>query len=196
MKTEYQKCLNGEPYKGSDPEIARMNDRCKLLLKQLREVELTDADAKLRIQKQMFGSMGEEVYIDFDFRCIFGKHIHFGNKVVVNINCTFLDDGIINIGNCVMIAPDVKIYTATHSLDLEERMPSYDVPGAESVCDTIALTVTVEDGVWIGGNSTILPGVTIGHHSVIGAGSVVNKDIPPYSVAVGNPCRVIRKNRK
>ena len=90
-----------------------------------------------------------------------------------------------------MIAPDVKIYTATHSVHLAERMPERTHPGA-SICDTIARPVLIEDGVWIGGGSTILPGVTIGKNSVIGAGSVVVKHIPANSIAVGNPCRVIK----
>lgn len=90
-----------------------------------------------------------------------------------------------------MIAPDVKIYTATHSVYLSERMPERADSNA-SICDTIAHAVTIEDGVWIGGGSVILPGVTIGKNSVIGAGSVIVKDIPANSIAVGNPCRVIR----
>ena len=107
------------------------------------------------------------------------------------MNCTFLDNNNIIIGNNVMIAPDVKIYTATHSVHLAERMPERTCPGA-SICDTIARPVLIEDGVWIGGGSTILPGVTVGQNSVIGAGSVVVKDIPANSIAVGNPCRVIK----
>ena len=91
----------------------------------------------------------------------------------------------------VIITPDVKIYTATHSVQLAERMPERTHPGA-SICDTIARPVLIENGVWIGGGSTILPGVTIGKNSVIGAGSVVVKDIPANSIAVGNPCRVIK----
>lgn len=108
------------------------------------------------------------------------------------MNCTFLDNNRIDIGNDVLIAPDVKIYTATHSTDIKERMVSNWVPGQE-ICRTYALPVKIEDGVWIGGGTIILPGVTIGRNSVIGAGSVVTRSIPANSLAVGNPCRVIKQ---
>ena len=183
--------MDEEPFDGSSPEITEMTVRNKRLLHQLRETDYADNEAKQRIYRQMFGSIGKDVYIDIDFRCEYGKNIYFGNKVIVNMNCTFLDNNNIIIGNNVMIAPDVKIYTATHSVHLAERMPERTCPGA-SICDTIARPVLIEDGVWIGGGSTILPGVTIGKNSVIGAGSVVVKDIPANSMAVGNPCRVIK----
>ena len=183
--------MDEEPFDGSSPEITEMTVRNKRLLHQLRETDYADNEAKQRIYRQMFGSIGKDVYIDIDFRCEYGKNIYFGNKVIVNMNCTFLDNNNIIIGNNVMIAPDVKIYTATHSVHLAERMPERTHPGA-SICDTIARPVLIEDGVWIGGGSTILPGVTIGKNSVIGADSVVVKDIPANSIAVGNPCRVIK----
>ena len=163
--------MDEEPFDGSSPEITEMTVRNKRLLHQLRETDYADNEAKQRIYRQMFGSIGKDVYIDIDFRCEYGKNIYFGNKV--------------------MIAPDVKIYTATHSVHLAERMPERTCPGA-SICDTIARPVLIEDGVWIGGGSAILPGVTIGKNSVIGAGSVVVKHIPANSIAVGNPCRVIK----
>lgn len=191
MMTEFEKCLAGEPFDGSAPEIASMVVRNKRLLQRLRETDYADSNAKLQIYKQMFGSVGDNVYIDIDFRCEYGINIRFGNEVIVNMNCTFLDNGRITIGNKVMIAPDVRIYTATHSTHLAERMPPRTHPG-ESLCKTIARPVTISDGVWIGGGSVILPGVTIGENSVIGAGSVVVKDIPADSIAVGNPCRVIK----
>lgn len=191
MKTEFEKCMSGEPFDGSSPEITEMTRRNKRLLRQLRETDYADNDAKQRIYQQMFGSIGKDVYIDINFRCEYGRNIHFGNKVIVNMNCTFLDNNSIFIGNNVMIAPDVKIYTATHSVYLSERMPERADSNA-SICDTIAHAVTIEDGAWIGGGSVILPGVTVGKNSVIGAGSVIVKDIPANSIAVGNPCHVIK----
>lgn len=192
MKTEFEKCMSGEPFDGSSPEITEMTIRNKRLLRQLRETDYADDEAKQRIYQQMFGSIGKDVYIDIDFRCEYGRNIHFGNKVIVNMNCTFLDNNSIFIGNNVMIAPDVKIYTATHSIYFSERMPERTDSKA-SICDTIAHAVTIEDGVWIGGGSIILLGVTVGKNSVIGAGSVIVKGIPDNSIAVGNPCRVIKK---
>lgn len=191
MKTEYEKCMAGEPFDGASPEITEMAVRTKRLLLKLRNTDYADNEEKQRIYREMFGYIGEDVYIDIDFRCEYGRNIHFGNKVIVNMNCTFLDNNRINIGNNVMIGPDVKIFTATHSIHLSERMPERIKPGTY-ICDTIALPVTIEDGVWIGGNSTILPGVTVGHNSVIGAGSVVVRNIPANTVCVGNPCRIIK----
>ena len=189
MKTEYQKCMDGEPFDGSSPELVELTIRTKRFLRQLRETDYADNETKDTIYKQMFGSIGDQVSIDIDFRCEYGKNIHIGNKVIINMNCTFLDNGVINIGDNVMIAPDVRIYTATHSVILSERMPVRSNSKA-SICDTIACPVTIESGVWIGGGAVILPGVTIGRNSVIGAGSVVTKSIPENSIAVGNPCRV------
>ena len=189
MKTEYQKCMDGEPFDGSSPELVELTIRTKRFLRQLRETDYADNETKDAIYKQMFGSIGDQVSIDIDFRCEYGKNIHIGNKVIINMNCTFLDNGGINIGDNVMIAPDVRIYTATHSVILSERMPVRSNSKA-SICDTIACPVTIESGVWIGGGAVILPGVTIGRNSVIGAESVVTKSIPENSIAVGNPCRV------
>ena len=189
MKTEYQKCMDGEPFDGSSPELVELTIRTKRFLRQLRETDYADNETKDAIYKQMFGSIGDQVSIDIDFRCEYGKNIHIGNKVIINMNCTFLDNGGINIGDNVMIAPDVRIYTATHSVILSEGMPVRSNSKA-SICDTIACPVTIESGVWIGGGAVILPGVTIGRNSVIGAGSVVTKSIPENSIAVGNPCRV------
>lgn len=181
--------MDGEPFDGSSPELVELTIRTKRFLRQLRETDYADNETKDAIYKQMFGSIGDQVSIDIDFRCEYGKNIHIGNKVIINMNCTFLDNGVINIGDNVMIAPDVRIYTATHSVILSERMPVRSNSKA-SICDTIACPVTIESGVWIGGGAVILPGVTIGRNSVIGAGSVVTKSIPENSIAVGNPCRV------
>ena len=179
MKTELQKCLDGEIFRGEDKELAEMTIRAKRLLKELNDVDYADTIFKHAIHKQLFGSIGNDVYIDIDFHCEYGKHIHIGNKVIINMNCTFVDNNIIEIGDNVLIASNVQIYTATHSTK-------------EGFCRTYALPVKIEDHVWIGGGAIILPGVTIGKGSVIGAGSVVTRSIPANCVAVGNPCRVIK----
>lgn len=107
------------------------------------------------------------------------------------MNCTFVDNNIIEIGNDVLIASNVQIYTATHSTKLSERIVP-DWSSGDDVCRTYALPVKIEDGAWIGGGAIILPGVTVGRNSVIGAGSIVTRSIPANCVAVGNPCRVMR----
>ena len=117
-----------------------------------------------------------------------------GNNVSVNMNCTFVDCNEIRIGNHVMIASNVQIYTATHPVELKERLTKeWTLECGKHFCQTYALPVTIESGCWLGGGVIVLPGVTIGEGCVIGAGSVVTKNIPSNSLAVGNPCRVIRK---
>ena len=122
----------------------------------------------------MFGHLGENVHVDIDFRCEYGKNIFVGNKVIINMNCTFVDNNRIEIDNNVLIASNVQIYTATHSTNVKERtMQNWDE--SKAICNTFALPIKIEDNVWIGGGAIILPGVTIGRNSVIGAGSVVTR---------------------
>ena len=191
MKTELQKCLDGETFRGADKELAETTIRAKRLLKELNEVDYADTASKHAIHEQLFGSIGNDVYIDIDFHCEYGQHIHIGNRVIINMNCTFVDNNLIEIGDNVLIASNVQIYTATHSTKASERVNLNSQPG-EGFCRTYALPVKIEDHVWIGGGAIILPGVTIGKGSVVGAGSVVTHSIPANCVAVGNPCRVIK----
>ena len=160
----------------------------------LNETDYADTEQRKRIFHDLFGKMGEHVHIDIDFHCEYGKHIFIGDQVIINMNCTFLDDNIIKIGNNVLIAPNVQLYTATHPINANERFVNdWDERSGDLFFRTKALPITIEDNVWIGGGTIVLPGITIGRNSVIGAGSVVTKSIPTYSVAVGNPCRVIRE---
>lgn len=191
MKTELEKCLAGEVFNGGDKELAMMTLNAKRLLKELNNTDYTDIEQKKSILQKLFGKIGENVHVDIDFHCEYGKHIHIGNKVVINMNCTFVDNNIIEIGNNVLIASNVQIYTATHSTNVHERMVEEETK--REICKTYALPITVCDGAWIGGGAILLPGVTIGENSVIGAGSVVTRSIPANCVAVGNPCRVIRE---
>ena len=178
MKTEYEKCLAGEPFIGSkEPKIMEMILRTRRLLAQFNAADYADTERKQALLREMFGRMGKGVHVDIDFHCEYGKHIFIGDKVIINMNCTFVDNNRIDIGSNVLIAPNVQIYTATHSTKVNERMVQ-DWSEGEEICRTYALPVRVEDGVWIGGGSVLLPGVTIGRNSVIGAGSVVTRSIP------------------
>ena len=193
MKTEYEKCMAGEPFIGSeDPKILEMILRTKRLLREFNATDLAESGRLQELLREMFGSMGKGVHVDIDFHCECGKHIFVGDKVIINMNCTFVDNNRIDIGNNVLIASNVQIYTATHSTQVRERMVD-DWKEGQEICRTYALPVRIEDGVWIGGGAIILPGVTIGRNSVIGAGSVVTRSIPANCVAVGNPCRVIKQ---
>ena len=149
---------------------------------------------KRNVLKDMLASIGANVSVANPFVCDYGCNIYIGDNVTINTGCTFVDCNKITIGSNVLIAPNVQLYTATHPIDLEKRLfPIETEDGVKRVRRTYALPITIEDGCWIGGGTIILGGVTIGYGSVIGAGSVVTKDIPANSLAIGNPCKVIRK---
>lgn len=194
MKTEMEKCLAGEWYDCHDKVFMELKSKTHRLLMKYNSVSYEQKKEKYEILKLMFGSIGVNVSVGHSFICDYGCNIHIGNNVTVNTGCTFVDCNKITIGNNVLIAPNVQIYTATHPIDLNERLtPVETSEGYEYVRHTFALPVSIEDGCWIGGGVVILPGITIGKGSVIGAGSVVTKNIPADSLAVGNPCKVIRK---
>ncbi len=191
--SEREKCLNGELFNCSDEELIDIIRRARSLVGQYNSTPFEMGEKKEGILKELFGSIGTNVKIDTPFYCDYGRHIHIGDDVIINISCTFVDCNRIDIGNKVLIASNVQIYTATHPVALEERVKmNWKREDNQAWFRTYALPVKIEDNVWIGGGAIILPGITVGANSVIGAGSVVTRDIPPDSVAVGNPCRVIR----
>ena len=192
MKTEYQKCIDGEFFT-ADPEMLQIIYHCKRLVRELNDTDMENTQRRRRILSELFGSMGDNVHVDIDFHCEYGINIHCGNDVIINMNCTFVDNNRIDIGNNVLIASDVKIYTATHTTDVVGRTNSQENKKISGCfCRTFSRPVRIEDNVWIGGGAILLPGVVIGRNSVIGAGSVVTRSIPENCVAVGNPCRVIK----
>lgn len=196
MKPEIQKCLDGEIFNTSDPEIQSLIHRARQLTREYNLIASDDSANRRKILTELFGRIGRNVNIDTPFYCDYGKHITIGNNAIININCTFVDCNKIDIGNNVLIASNVQIYTATHPVRTQERLvANWNEDSAVPYFRTYALPVKIEDNVWIGGGVIILPGVTIGKNSVIGAGSIVTRSIPAHSVAVGNPCRVIRKTK-
>lgn len=172
-------------------ELFDLNIKARRLTKKYSLLEYDNFKDKDAILKELFGAIGENVAIDENFFCDFGKNIFIGNDVIINSGCTFIDNEKITIGNKVLIAPNVQIYTAYHPLLPEERLKE-KINGSNCYFTTCADPVEIKDGAWIGGGVIILPDVTIGKNSVIGAGSVVNRSIPDNCVAVGNPCRVIK----
>ena len=172
-------------------ELFNLNIQARKLTKKYSRLDYDDFEAKDAVLKELFGAIGNNVAIDENFFCDFGKNIFIGNDVIINSGCTFIDNEKILIGNKVLIAPNVQIYTAYHPLLPEERLKDKKT-GSTCYFNTCADPVTIKDGVWIDGGAIILSGVTIGKNSIIGAGSVVNKSIPDNCVAVGNPCRVIK----
>ncbi len=190
--TEYQKCMQGLPFTGDD-EMLQIIQRNKRLVAMLNATSIDNVEKRQEILAQMFGTLGKGVWVDIDFHCEYGINIHTGNDVIINMNCTFVDNNRIDIGSNVLIASDVKMYTATHSTCVAERTVTPEQRKASGgFCVTLSRPIKIEDDVWIGGGAIILPGVTIGRGAVIGAGSVVVKDIPANTIAVGNPARPIK----
>jgi maltose O-acetyltransferase len=182
MKTEKQKMLSGELYNALDPELSEERLQARLLLGELNSSREDEAEKRRSILRQLIPGGGAGLWLQPPFYCDYGYNISTGVNVFLNFNCVVLDVMPVRIGSRALIGPNVQIYTATHPTDYRARAAGLE----------FAKPVTIGDDVWIGGSAVICPGVTIGDRSVIGAGSVVTKDVPPDVFAAGNPCRVIR----
>jgi len=192
-KSEKEKMLAGELYNARDAELIEMYHRTSRLLSLFTNCPSDEYQKKNELLKEILYSVGEGVWIEAPFFCDYGKNITIGNNSFINFNCVFLDSNKINIGNNVLIAPAVQIYTAFHPVKSGERIKKNWNPETEAVFQTRAAAVTIKDNSWIGGNCVIMPGVTIGENVTIGANSLVTKDVPPNVLAFGNPCRVIKE---
>ena len=193
METNYQKFLSGEYCNRLDKEVFNMIVRNKRLLAEFNSTDILNSEARTALLHELFGRVGKHSRVDINFHCECGKHIFIGDKVIINMNCTFLDNNYITIGNNVLIAPNVQLYTATHQVSASERfVVDWDENSGELFFRTRALPITIGNDVWIGGGVIVLPGVTIGDNCVIGAGSVVTRSIPSNSLVVGNPCQVVK----
>lgn len=165
-----------------DQECVEEMNACKRILHELNTVDRTDGDAICEIVKRLFGK-SDGAFVNPPFYCDYGKNIEVGKNFFANYNCMIIDVAKVTIGENCMMAPNVVIYTAGHPIHPAARNSAYEY----------GIEVTIGDNVWLGGNTVVVPGVHIGSNVVIGAGSVVTKDIPDWSVAVGNPCRVVKK---
>lgn len=177
--------LAGELYNAMDAELVEARARARRLVRLYNDTLVEDAVARQQLLGQLIGTLGTGVYIEPPFHCDYGTFISLGHRVYMNFQCVILDCTHVTIGDDVSFGPNVHVYAATHPLDADER-----IKGPE-----LAKPVTIGAKTWVGGGSIIVPGVTIGEGVTIGAGSVVTKDIPPYVLAAGNPCRVIRSLR-
>ncbi|GAE01418.1 hexapeptide repeat-containing transferase [Clostridium botulinum B str. Osaka05] len=192
--TEREKMLAGELYDCGDIELLSQWHRAKNLVRDYNQTNSENLEEKNRILTELLGGRGANLWITAPFFVDYGNNIYFGSNCEVNMNCTFLDDNKIIIGNNALIAPNVQIYTAFHPTNAQERFGEAREDGSFEFCKTQTAPVVIGNNVWIGGGVIIMPGVTIGDNVVIGAGSVVTKDIPSNNIAHGNPCRVVRDN--
>ena len=174
--------LAGELYDPLDPELVAARVRARDLCQELNATREREDETRRRILVELFGAGGEEVWMQPPFFCDYGSNIYLGKRVFFNFNCVVLDVCAVRIGDFTLFGPAVQIYTATHPLEPELRRRQ-----------EFAKPVTIGADVWVGGAAVICPCVTIGSRSVIGAGSVVTRDIPEGVFAAGNPCRVIRQ---
>ena len=182
MRTEREKMLAGELYDPLDPDLVRARNRARDLCQDLNATRERDQEARRRILKELFGRGGESVWIQPPFFCDYGSNILLGERVFFNFNCVVLDVCVVKIGDFSLFGPAVQIYTAMHPINAELRRKQ-----------EFAKPIEIGSDVWVGGGAIICPGVKIGSRSVIGAGSVVTRDISDGVFAVGNPCRVIRE---
>ena len=166
----------------ADNAVFEEMQKCKGILQKLNFIDRRDAYGISKLVKELFGK-SEGAFVNPPFFCDYGSHIEVGKNFFANYNCTILDVAKVKIGDNCQMAPNVAIYTAGHPVHPAARNSAYEY----------GIEVTIGDNVWIGGNTVILPGVHIGDNVVIGGGSVVTKDIPDWSIAAGNPCKVIRK---
>ena len=182
-KSQREKMLNGELYIANDPELYAEHLRAQALLAEFNASPADDDARRINLLRQLLGHLGDGAMLKPTLRCDYGTNISIGARTFINYDCLLLDCNRIQIGEDVQFGPGVHVYTATHPLDAELR-----ISGLES-----ALPVVIGDGAWIGGRAVICPGVTIGARTVVGAGSVVTRDLPAGVLAVGNPCRVLRE---
>lgn len=182
MKSEYQKMIDGEVYSAIDRELVMTLNNVKDLCWEYNNLRPTLIKERNEMLREILGRMDDDTFINQPFYCDYGKHIFVGKRFFANFSLTILDEAYVTFGDDCFIGPNVSIYTACHSTDPTERNSR----------DEWAKPVTIGNNCWIGGSVTILPGVTIGDNCTIGAGSVVTKDIPSGSIAVGNPARVIK----
>lgn len=180
--TEKEKMLLGELYNPLDRELVSARIAARILQQQLNSCPADDGKELKRLTGTLIPNQGKSCFIQPPFYCDYGTNIFLGKRVFFNFNCVVLDVTPVNIGDRAMFGPNVQLYTATHPLEASPRGSGKE----------FGKPITIGEDVWIGGNAVICPGVTIGARTVVGAGSVVTKDLPSDVFAAGNPCTVIK----
>lgn len=184
METEKEKMLKGALYDANnDGELIAERQKCKDLCYEYNQLRPSQMAEREDILRHLIGRMGKRFLIEQPFHCDYGYNIEMGENFYANVNCVILDEAKVKFGDNVFIAPNCGFYTAGHPFDVGQRNRGLEY----------AYPITIGNNVWIGAHVCILPGVTIGDNCVIGAGSIVTRSLPSNSLAVGNPCRVVRK---
>lgn len=182
--TEWEKAQAGYLYDANyDEEIVKARTKCADLCYEFNNLKPSDTTRQKELLHKILGEIRGDLVVTAPFYCDYGFHISVGANFYTNHNCTILDGARVTFGDNVFIAPNCVFSTAGHAIDADQRRSGLE----------IALPICVGNDVWIGANVSVLPGVTIGDRTIIGAGSVVNRDIPSDVIAVGNPCRVMRR---
>lgn len=182
MKSEKEKMLNGELYNAADPQLVQERERARKLTRLYNQTLETEYEKRVRLLKELFGSTGNNVYVEPSFRCDYGYNIHVGENFYMNFDCVILDVCEVRIGDNCLVGPGVHIYTATHPLHPHERNSGLEY----------GMPVSIGNNVWIGGRAVINPGVNIGDNVVIASGAVVTKDVPSNVIVGGNPAKIIK----
>ncbi|UXX78280.1 sugar O-acetyltransferase [Reichenbachiella carrageenanivorans] len=182
MESEKTKMLTGKPYKAFGEELLNERQAAKELVFDFNHYRPSELTKRNYVIKKLLGKTHENFFIEPPFRCDYGYNIEIGDHFYSNYNLIILDCAKVTIGHHVLIGPNVALYTAGHPLHHEKRNEEYEY----------ALPITIGNNVWIGGNTVINPGISIGDNTVVGSGSVVTKDLPANVIAVGNPCKVLR----
>lgn len=179
---DYQEMLLGNLYLAGNILLENKSIHGKKIVQKINNTPIEEKETIVALERQVFGKTGDNLYVTPPFQVDYGRHVEIGNNFYANMDCIFLDVNKIKIGNNVMVGPRVSFYTAGHPIDPQIRIEELE----------FGLPITVEDNVWIGGNATILPGVTIGKNSIIAAGAVVTKDVAANTIVGGNPAQLIR----
>jgi len=182
MKSEKEKMCTGAIYSPLDKQLSKDRLKARELLKELNDSLESEGAIRRNILKKLIPNQGKNVWIQPPFYCDYGYNITVGSKVFFNFNCIVLDAAPIKIGSRTLFGPNVQLYTALHPMNHKER---------SSLLES-AKPIVIGEDVWIGGSVVVCPGITIGNRAVIGAGSVVTKDVPQDVFAAGNPCKIIR----
>lgn len=183
IKSEKEKMLSGALYNPNDKVLIADRHQARLKFRKINQISNNDIKLTNNLFRELFGKTGKGLFIEPPFYCEYGYNISLGNQVFMNFNCCILDVMEVKIGDRVMFAPNVQLYTATHPLDAKTRASWLEY----------AKPITIGNDVWIGGGAIVCPGVTIGNGAVIGAGAIVTKDVPDNVVVGGNPAKIIKE---